>query len=499
MPNHLGEHISDLSNEDDSALWAERRQVVRDVVRDGWSRYRRDAWGSDEYKPISHTGHNLTSAGGVGFGIVDALDLFLMLDLKTEYEDALSWTLNELTFELDDSYSVFETTIRVLGGLLSAYHMMGEKEPRLLHKAEDLASRLAGAFNTDSGIPSSKINLKTRYPFLDISTNSLSEVGTLQLEFRYLSQLTGNMTYARLVNHCMDFLAEKEPENSVYPLNIDIHSGAMFGTFLSIGARADSFYEYLLKQWLQSNGTDDRALKMHHRSTQGIEKRLIEYTPESNLLYVSDWDGMYSTHSMEHLACFYAGHLSLSYLYAHGEGFWRDQIRAEHDLRIGEALGETCYQSYHRTKTGLGPDRMMFRSNDRWNDNVQNGSDPDFIFDQHDTTDRSSYRLRPETIESFFLLWRATGDNVWRERGWEVFQSILRSTKLSDGGYATVRNVDVFPPSHDDITETFFYAETLKYLYLLFGPTDLFPLDRYVFTTEAHPLPIFTPKEGVLV
>ncbi|KAI9229088.1 MAG: glycoside hydrolase family 47 protein [Piptocephalis tieghemiana] len=473
------------------AIWEERRQAVRDVVREGWALYRRDAWGSDEYKPISRSGHNLTQAGGVGFGIVDALDLFLIMDLKPEYEDARSWTLNDLTFELDDYYSVFETTIRVLGGLLSTYHLSGETDSRLLAKAEDLGGRLLGAFDTATGLPALRVNLKTRYPDLSDATNYLSEVGTLQLEFRYLSQLTGNMTV-------MDYLAEKEPPSGVYPLTIDIHSGKLTGDYLSLGARSDSFYEYLLKQWLQSNGTDDRALQMHYRTSRGIEELLLQRTPESHLLYMSDVQSGIPTYSMEHLACFYAGHLSLSSTYAHGKGFWRDHIRANNDLQMGQALGETCYLSYHRTKTGLGPESMYFRREERSDEEVRRGLDPDFILSATDMSDRSSYRLRPETVESLFLLWRATGDVIWRERGWEVFQAIVRSAKLPTGGYATVINVNVDPSEHADTTETFFYAETLKYLYLLFGPDDLIPLDRYVFTTEAHPFPIINPKKGLL-
>ncbi len=46
--------------------------------------------------------------------------------------------------------------------------------------------------------------------------------------------------------------------------------------------------------------------------------------------------------------------------------------------------------------------------------------------------------------------------------------------------------------SHDDVQQSFFLAETLKYLYLLFSDDSLIPLDKWVFNTEAHPLPVLS-------
>ncbi|KAF5332791.1 hypothetical protein D9611_005172 [Ephemerocybe angulata] len=104
------------------------------------------------------------------------------------------------------------------------------------------------------------------------------------------------------------------------------------------------------------------------------------------------------------------------------------------------------------------------------------------------------YMLRPETVESLFIAYRLTGDELYREHGWRIFQSIEKHAKVPTGGYATVLNVDENPAQLEDKMETFFLSETLKYLYLLFSDSDVLPFDKYVFNTEAHPLPIFTPK-----
>lgn len=102
--------------------------------------------------------------------------------------------------------------------------------------------------------------------------------------------------------------------------------------------------------------------------------------------------------------------------------------------------------------------------------------------------------LRPETVESLFVLWRLTRDPQWRERGWAIFTSLRRHARLEGGGYASVESVEELPVRHrDGPMESFWLAETLKYLYLLFCDDDVLPLDKWVFTTEGHPLPVRVP------
>ena len=100
---------------------------------------------------------------------------------------------------------------------------------------------------------------------------------------------------------------------------------------------------------------------------------------------------------------------------------------------------------------------------------------------------------RPETVESLFVLYRVTRDPVYREWGWEILQAFKRHSKVETGGYATLSNVNSPHPGKENKMETFFLAETLKYLFLLFtDDEDILPLDKWVFNTEAHPLPVWT-------
>ena len=92
-----------------------------------------------------------------------------------------------------------------------------------------------------------------------------------------------------------------------------------------------------------------------------------------------------------------------------------------------------------------------------------------------------------EVIESYFVLWRTTKDQKYRDWAWEAFQAIEKHCRVADG-YSGIKNVNQVPVVHDDTQQSFFLAETLKYLYLTFSDDDVIPLDDYVFNTEAHPL-----------
>ena len=164
---------------------------------------------------------------------------------------------------------------------------------------------------------------------------------------------------------------------------------------------------------------------------------------------------------MDHLACFVPGMLVLG---AQGDV-------AERYLALAKDLSDTCVQMYAGTATGLSPELVNFRD----------GRD---MF----TNDRSAHNLlRPEAVESLFYLYRRTGDELYRRQGWAIFQAFEKHCRLPTG-YAGVRDVRVVPPVNDDTQQSFFLAETLKYLYLLFSDSHTVDLEQWVFNTEAHPL-----------
>ena len=193
--------------------------------------------GDDEYHPLEQSGSNLTEAGGIGYMIVDVIDSLQIMGLEGEYSRARTWVSEKLSFERDDHFSTFEvcqetvyihsvfsflscqTTIRVLGGLLSAYHLSGG-DPIYLEKAIDLADRMLPAFETPSGLPFPLVNLGKGEGHRGKDSpglSSIAEVATLQLEFRYLSHLTGDEKYWRIVEKVRGSLL-KCPRNFVHLL-----------------------------------------------------------------------------------------------------------------------------------------------------------------------------------------------------------------------------------------------------------------------------------------
>jgi len=447
-----------------------RRVQVKEAFLHAWNGYKNYAWGKDDLKPISKSYANWLD---LSVTMVDALDTLWIMDLHDEFNLARDWIDLNLSFENNNhDMSLFETTIRELGGLLSAYEL--SKDKMFLDKAEDLGQRLLKGFSDPSGIPHAAVNLatgKASSPSWIRNKSILSEMGTLQLEFLYLAYHTNNPDYAVKPMNVFRHLDSLEKSNGLYPLYIDRNSGNFIGREISFGALGDSFYEYMLKLWIFTNKEADGYRRMYEESTTGAMERLI-LTSKSGYRYLGQINsgGGIST-KMEHLTCFAGGMFAL--------GSVNDATpNADDHLSVGADLTTSCHQAYDRTATHIGPETFEFTPN------------AEFIV----PTQSRYYILRPEVIESYFILWRTTKDPKYREWAWEAFQAIEKHCKV-DGGFSGIHNVDQVPVSHDDTQQSFFLAETLKYLYLIFSDDSLIPLDKYVFNTEAHPLGI--PNESI--
>ncbi|XP_029921166.1 endoplasmic reticulum mannosyl-oligosaccharide 1,2-alpha-mannosidase isoform X1 [Myripristis murdjan] len=448
----------------------DRLEAVRDTFRHAWKGYKEHAWGHDELKPVSKS---YGEWFGLGLTLVDSLDTMYILGLKEEFEEAKNWVETQLSFSKNVDVNLFESTIRILGGLLSTYHLTGDQ--LFLEKAKDIGSRLMPAFKTPSKIPYSDVNIGkgTAHPPRWTSDSTLAEVTSIQLEFRELSRLTQEPHYQEVVNEVMK-LVHKLPgkHDGLVPMFINTNSGQFThkGVF-TLGARADSYYEYLLKQWIQGGKTEDDLLEDYLQAVEGVKKHLLRQTGPSRLTFVGELSHNRFNPKMDHLVCFLPGTLALG---AHN-GLPGDHM----DLAL--QLMETCHQMYAQMETGLSPEIAHF------NLQARDGRDVDVKpADRHNL-------LRPETVESLFYMYRFTKDTKYRDWGWDILQSFNKYTKVSSGGYTSINNVrDPVNPGPRDKMESFFLGETLKYLYLLFSDDmELLSLDKYVFNTEAHPLPIW--------
>ncbi|XP_066111754.1 endoplasmic reticulum mannosyl-oligosaccharide 1,2-alpha-mannosidase-like [Saccopteryx bilineata] len=451
----------------------ERQKAVIDAFRHAWTGYRKYAWGHDELKPVSRS---FSEWFGLGLTLIDSLDTMWILGLKKEFGEARRWVSKNLKFQKDVDVNLFESTIRILGGLLSAYHLSGDR--LFLQRAEDFGNRLMPAFQTPSKIPYSDVNIGTgvAHPPWWTSDSTVAEVTSIQLEFRELSRLTGVKKFqeaAEEVTRRVHSLSGKK--DGLVPMFINTHSGLFthVGVF-TLGARADSYYEYLLKQWIQGGKQDTRLLEDYLEAVEGIKKHLLRKSEPSKLTFVGELTHGRFSAKMDHLVCFLPGTLALGT--HHG-------LPADH-MTLAQELMDTCYQMNRQMETGLSPEIAHF--------NLYAQKDQKDV--QVKPADRHNL-LRPETVESLFYLHRLTGDGKYQDWGWEILRSFNTYTRVPSGGYSSISNVqDPQNPQPRDKMESFFLGETLKYLYLLFSDDrDLVSLDTYVFNTEAHPLPIWAP------
>ncbi|CAL5199278.1 unnamed protein product [Lathyrus oleraceus] len=456
-----------LVDEDDDPISLQRREKVKEAMLHAWSSYEKYAWGKDELKPQSMNG--VDSFGGLGATLVDSLDTLFIMGLDTQFKRAREWIAKSLYFNKNIEVSVFETTIRVLGGLLSAYDLSGDEV--FLEKARDIADKLLPAWNTPSGIPYNRINLaygNTNNPRWTRGNSILADSGSEQLEFIALSQRTNDPKYQETAEKVIKELRRSFPEDGLLPIYLNPLTGTKSAGAITFGAMGDSFYEYLLKAWIQGNKTETVQFyrEMWETSMKGLQSLIKKSTP-SSFVYISEKLGNALLDKMDELACFVPGMLALgSSGYGPGEG---GKI-----MSLAEELAWTCYNFYESTPTKLAGENYFFRSGE-------------------DMNVGTSWNIqRPETIESLFYLWRFTRNKTYQEWGWNIFQAFENNSR-TEAGYVGLKDVNT--GDKDNMMQSFFLAETLKYLYLLFSPPSVISLDEWVFNTEAHPLRIVTRND----
>ncbi|XP_073000348.1 mannosyl-oligosaccharide 1,2-alpha-mannosidase MNS3 [Typha latifolia] len=522
-PAKVHNSSSNLNNEKSSpkSEWNSRQQKVKEAFIHAWSGYRNYAMGYDELMPVSQRGTD--GLGGLGATVIDSLDTAIIMGANDVVSEAGMWIEKNLMTRISEKGQVnlFETTIRVLGGLLSAYHLSGgehgvkgdsgipvlskgTKPEVLLEIAKNLADRLLSAFTSSpTAIPFSDVILRDRsaHPAPD-GLSSTSEVSTLQLEFNYLSQISGDPKYHLEAMKVLEHIQKLPKVEGLVPIYISPSSGQFSGENIRLGSRGDSYYEYLVKIWIQRKDSRNSHMKylheMYTEAMRGVRHLLVRKSIPKGLVFVGELPygskGAFSP-KMDHLVCFLPGTLALGAT----KGITKKKATENNllttedleNLKLAEDLAKTCFEMYSVTSTGLAPEIAYFHIEGDSEGGPDGGNkSSEYVKDiiiKHN--DRHNL-LRPETVESFFVLYRITEDPKYREWGWQIFEAFEKYTKVDSGGYTSLDDVTTIPPYKRDKMETFFLGETLKYLYLLFGENNILPLDKFVFNTEAHPFPI---------
>ncbi|XP_015690078.2 alpha-mannosidase I MNS4 isoform X1 [Oryza brachyantha] len=440
------------------------RDEVKDMFYHAFDGYMQHAFPLDELRPLSCQGED--SLGGYALTLIDSLDTLALLGDKDRFDAAVEWVGKNVRFDINKTVSVFETNIRILGGLLSAHliasdYATGMKiqsyDDQLLHLAVDLAQRLLPAFDTPTGIPFGSVNLLYGVDENESKITSTAGGGTLTLEFGVLSRLTNNSVYEQVTKNSVRGIWARRSKLDLVGAHINVFTGEWTQKDAGIGTSIDSFYEYLLKAYLLFG--DEEYLYIFQEA----------YKAAMHYLHHDPW---YVEVNMNSGATVWPLFNSL-------QAFWPglQVLAGDVDPAIRtHAAFLSVWKKY-----GFTPEGFNLATS-----TVQNG--------------QRSYPLRPELIESTYWLFKATRDHRYLDAGRDILASLQYSAKCPCG-YCHISDVE----SHqqDDHMESFFLAETVKYLWLLFdlaaGPDNIVENGpyKYIFSTEGHLLPA-TPQIALL-
>jgi mannosyl-oligosaccharide alpha-1,2-mannosidase len=515
----------------------ERRNAVKREFMHAWTGYQDHAWMADGLMSLS--GSRKNQFCGWSATLVDALDTLYIMGFETEFEEALNATLT-IDFGRNGQQcevNLFESTIRYLGGMLAAYDL--SRDARLLPKLIELGDLLLTAFQTSNGMPCLHCKLATEGVVVESGPSPLADVGSLYLEFARLAQVTEDERYMSIVDSLSQIFARAQNQSSIpglWPEWILANSTdgedaqvARYSNRYGLGALSDSTYEYLVKTHLLLGRTTTIYKTMWKSASTKIKQHILfrPFLPSLNGTNIilpgivtkeSEQNATLETRT-EHLACFSGGMFAMA-----------ARIFNEPDhFSIGEQITKGCVWAYNNSVTGIMPETFTAVpciTDDggqcewdglKWqaethplqqtcvtsNCNSNHPFPPGFL-----AVKDASYKLRPEAIESVFIMWRLSGDEKWRDIGWTMFESIITHTRSPFGHAALLSTMEVFDQDRyekglmvrkvlarqQDDMESFWFAETLKYFYLLFSEPGLISLDEWVLNTEAHP---FRLRKGI--
>ena len=420
---------------------AERKEYadrVKAAFVKGWGAYMNYAYGMDAVNPIAKRGHNWYEETLL-MTPVDAYSTMCLMGLEKEKTEARNLIFERLDFNKDMYVQQFEIAIRIVGGLVSAYQLDGDK--RFLDLAVDLGDRLMPVFDTPTGIPYRMVNLKTGK--IEGNVTNPCEVGSMLLEYGMLSKLTGNPKYYNACKKGIVEVYKRRGKTGLVGGGINCDTGEWTDTKAHIRGGIDAFYEYLLKGYILFGDQDLKA--MWEQSLSSVNKYLEENTDNGY------WIGEADMNTGERTATVF-GALDC---------FWNGCLVLEGELERAKKLQESIYKMW--TLYGIEPESINYKTME--------------VLSPY-------YMIRPEAIEATYYVWKATGDEKYYEMGKVMFESIEKYCQV-ENGYVQLK--DVRTKETWDTLESFFFAETMKYCYLFFAPESVFSFKNYVLNTEAHP------------
>jgi ER degradation enhancer, mannosidase alpha-like 2 len=404
-----------------------------------WNAYKKYAWGHDDFRPLSKAykdwyGETLLMTP------VDSLDTMILMGFKSEADSTRKYITKNLSFDKDISVQNFEITIRLLGGLLSSYELTHDK--KLLVLAKDLGTRLLPAFDSATGIPYRFVNLSTGKVKGEVTNPA--EAGTLLIEFGTLSKLTGNPVFFDKAKRALVEIYNRRSSIGLVGTEINVETGKWTNPDSHISAEIDSYYEYLLKCAILFDDPDCR--RMWEASRESISKYLAD-EPRGEL-----WFGHADMNSGKRTASVY-GAL---------DAFYPAVLALSGDTNAAARLQDSSFKMW--TRYGIEPEEFDY---------------------QKMVAGDAGYPLRPEIVESTYYLYHFTDDEKYLRMGNTFFGGFVKYCR-EDEGFASLKSVVTKEKS--DSMQSFLFAETFKYYFLLFASPKTIDFDKVIFNTEAHPV-----------
>jgi ER degradation enhancer, mannosidase alpha-like 2 len=429
-----------------------------------WNGYKKYAWGHDDLKPLSKSYHDWY-AEPLLMTPVDSLDTMILMGFKSEAAASKQYIIENLSFDKDLSVQNFEITIRLLGGLLSSYQLTGDK--RLLALAEDLGTRLLPVFESPTGIPYRYVNLKTGKVHGEKSNPA--ETGTLLIEFGTLAKLTRRPIFYDKAKRALVETYKRRSHIGLVGTWINVETGKWTDTDSHISGAIDSYYEYLLKCWLLFDDQDCR--RMWVESIAAINKYLADEVdhPFDGSAQEPVAGRISGSHMSQRLAPeLWYGHADMTTgkrtatVYGALDAFFPAALALGSDLKRAKRLQESSFKMWQLH--GIEPEELDYKKME---------------------VVSPTYHLRPEIVESTYYLHHYTKDPRYLWMGETLWKDFVKHCK-TDVGYAALKNV--VTKEKNDSMQSFLFAETFKYFYLLFAPPSTLNFKKVIFNTEAHPI-----------
>ncbi|KAF2734423.1 seven-hairpin glycosidase [Polyplosphaeria fusca] len=505
-----------------------RAEAVIEMFRFAMNGYFTYAYPHDDLLPVNNSFKD--SRNGWGVAMIDGLDTAIIM----EQEDIVNKILDfvptiDFTKTATPSptvVSLFETNIRYIGGLLSAYDLLkgpfshldvdDDKVDALLSQCKTLADTLKFAFETPSGIPVNNIYLNnhTFSPRLQMQdgtrTAGLAELGTLVLEWQHLSDLTGDPEYGDLTQKAMNYFLE--PSTEVWPGltggNFSTKTGDILDSYGGWTSGNDSAYEYLIKMYVYDPEKYELYGKRFIDAADSTIAHLLSHpSSRPDLTMAGSFAGTHVSNYSEQLACFIGGSFILG----------STALDRPDYLDYGLDFCEFCANGYRYAASGIGPIVYSWNLTELGWSNFTNQTG---FYEQAGwfiDDDAAFFNgLAPEAVESWYYAYQVTGNQYWRDVAW-AYTLAQNKTERVGSGFSSIRNIT--DPNGganetdrwDNFQASFMLAEVLKYQYLIQLPAEdkvdwkvdvEFTekpgqgdnVNYYVYNTEAHPLRVQAKK-----